>query len=175
MKKLLLVSAIVSCVLNTNAFADETPKTFLEGLKGEFRGRGEAVVELSNQKVRLSCKLANNVSSNSTVLDISGVCATTQGKANVNGKLQVVGNKVEGSFISPFKDSEITQSSSQYNNGKLVLSTSFVNKTTGNLSRMRQIVESAPQGGFNSTFQKYDNASGAYKNTGFVKFSPVAN
>lgn len=168
-----IIIAAASLFLMGYAQAEETPKSFLERLDGSFRGRGEAVVELSNRQERISCKVDNRLNDQAIVLSISGVCATTQGKAKVDGKLELIDGKVVGSFISPFKNSEITQSSSDYKDGKLVLSTSFVNKDTGNLSRMRQIVESDQQGGFNSTFQKFDNATGNYKDTGYVEFSPV--
>lgn len=171
-KTISLITSYLVLTVST-AYAADTPAGFLEKLNGEFRGRGEALIEISNSQERVSCKLDNNLNKEANILDITGVCATTQGKAQVDGKLQVKDGKVVGSFISPFKDSEITQSSSNYDGKKLVLSTSFVNKSTGNLSRMRQIVESNSKGGFNSTFQKYDNASKAYKNTGFVSFSRV--
>lgn len=156
-------------------FAADTAEKFLAELNGKFRGRGEAVLEVTQTQERVSCKVTNAFDSQAQILKVQGVCATTQGKANVEGKLSVVNGKVVGSFLSPFKNSEITQETSEYVEGKLVLSTSFVNKDTGNLSRMRQIVVGSPQGGFNSTFQKYDNASGGYKDTGYVEFSPVAN
>lgn len=173
MKNLSFLLALTAIIPFGGALAEETPKTFLETLNGKFKGRGEAVIEISNSQERVSCKLDNALDNQSNILNVSGVCATTQGKASVDGKLEIKEGKVVGTFISPFKDSEITQSSSVYDSGKLVLSTSFVNKNTGNLSRMRQIVESNSKGGFNSTFQKYDNASKAYKDTGFVSFSPV--
>jgi len=175
LKKVLGLTVISSIFIVSYAHADETAKTFLEKLDGSFRGRGEAVIELSNRQERISCKVDNQLNSEDFTLQISGVCATTQGKASVKGKLEIIDGKVIGSFISPFKDSEITQSSSNYENGKLVLLTSLINKNTGNLSRMRQIVERGEGGGFNSTFQKFDNASGDYKNTGYVEFSPVGD
>jgi len=175
LKKILALTALTATLLGGTAWAEETPEKFLEALNGEFRGRGEAVLEITNQQERVSCKLDNIFSSEEQILNIAGVCATTQGKAEVEGKLSVVDGKVVGSFLSPFKNSEITQETSDYKDGKLVLSTSFVNKDTGNLSRMRQIVASNPEGGFNSTFQKFDNAAGDYKDTGYVEFSPTGN
>lgn len=175
MKNITSFTLLASLFLSNTSFAADSPEKFLEGLNGQFRGRGEAVIELSNRQERVSCKLENAFNSQQQILKIAGVCATTQGKANVDGKLSMVNGKVVGSFLSPFKNSEITQEASDYNNGKLIISTSFVNKNTGNLSRMRQIVVSNPQGGFNSTFQKFDNATGGYKDTGYVEFSPSGN
>lgn len=167
-----LLASLASCGVS---FAADSPEKFLEGLNGEYRGRGEAVIELSNRQERVSCKLENDFNSEQQILSIVGICATTQGKAKVDGKLSMVDGKVVGSFLSPFKNSEITQENSNYDDGKLTISTSFVNKDTGNLSRMRQIVVSNPEGGFNSTFQKFDNAAGDYKDTGYVEFSPSGN
>ncbi len=155
--------------------AADTAENFLEALNGEFRGRGKAVLELSNRQERVSCKLDNNFDAENKVLNIVGVCATTQGKAEVEGKLSMVNGKVVGSFLSPFRNSDITKESSNYDKGKLIISTALVNKDSGNLSRMRQIVVNNPDGSFNSTFQKFDNASGVYKNTGYVEFSPSGN
>ena len=181
LKNIILISALNLLLMVMSAYAgetlktaaEETPQAFLEGLNGKFRGRGEAIIELTNRQERVSCKLANTLADDTKVLSISGICATTQGKASVDGKLEVVDGKVVGSFLSPFNDSEITQSHSNFSDGKLVLSTSFVNKDTGNLSRTRQIVVSNESGGFNSTFQKFDNSAGDYKDTGYVEFSPV--
>lgn len=175
LNKILALATLSVTVLAEAAWAEETPEKFLETLNGEFRGRGEAVLEITNQQERVSCKLDNNFSSEEQILSITGVCATTQGKAEVEGKLSVVDGEVVGSFLSPFKNSEITKETSYFADGKLVLSTSFVNKDTGNLNRMRQIVVSNPEGGFNSTFQKFDNAAGDYKDTGYVEFSPTGN
>jgi len=173
LKKTLGLTIICSIFFVSQLHADENAKAFLENLDGNFRGQGEAVTELSNRQERVSCRVENKLNTESSVLQISGVCATTQGKANVSGKLEIVNGKVVGSFISPFKDSQITQSSSNFQNGKLILSSSLINKSTGSLSRTRQIVQRGKEGGFNSTFQRFDNASGDYKNTGYVEFTPV--
>lgn len=175
MKKLLSLSVLLATIVISPIVAEETAEKFIETLAGDFRGRGEAIIELSNSQERVSCKLNNAFDASQKTLSIAGVCATTQGKAEVEGKLSMVDGKVVGSFLSPFKNSKITKETSVYLNGKLILSTSFVNNDTGNLSRMRQIVASAPDGGFNSTFQKFDNAAGDYKDTGYVEFSPAGN
>lgn len=175
MKNITSFTLLASLFWSNVSFASDSPEKFLQGLNGEFRGRGEAVIEISNTQERVSCKLDNNFNAEQKTLSIVGVCATTQGKAQVDGKLSLVNGKVVGSFLSPFKNSEITQETSSYNDGKLTISTSFVNKDTGNLSRMRQIVVSNSSGGFNSTFQKFDNAADGYKDTGYVEFSPSGN
>ncbi len=175
LRKIIALFALSSALVGGNTYAEETPAKFLETLNGEYRGRGEAIMELSNQQERVSCKLDNNFSTEENILSIVGVCATTQGKAEVQGKLSVVDGQVVGSFLSPFKNSKVTKETSNYDNGTLVISTSFVNNDTGNLSRMRQIVVSNPAGGFNSTFQKFDNAAGDYKDTGYVEFTPTGN
>lgn len=175
LKNITSFTLLASLFISNASLAADSPEKFLQGLNGEFRGRGEAVIEISNSQERVSCKLDNAFNAEQKTLSIAGVCATTQGKAQVDGKLALKDGKVVGSFLSPFKNSEITQEASDYNDGKLIISTSFVNKNTGNLSRMRQIVVSNPQGGFNSTFQKFDNATGGYQDTGFVEFSPSGN
>lgn len=173
MLKITSLTLLSSILLMGNVNAEENAENFLESLNGEFRGRGEAILELSNRQERVSCKLDNTFNSENKVLEIAGVCATTQGKAEVEGKLSMVNGKVVGSFLSPFKNSKITKETSNYDDGKLVISTAFVSNDTGNLTRMRQIVVNDEKGGFNSTFQKFDNASGAYKDTGYVEFSPA--
>ena len=175
MKKITILILLAFNLVAPGTSAEETPEKFLEALNGEFRGRGEAIIDISDRQERVSCKLDNAFDDEQKVLNISGVCATTQGKAEVAGKLSMINGEVVGSFLSPFKNSEITQEASNYVQGKLILSTSFVHKETGNLSRMRQIVVSDPEGGFNSTFQKFDNSLGDYKDTGYVEFSPTGN
>ena len=154
---------------------DNAPEAFLQALEGEFRGRGEARIAVSRSEERISCRLDNSFDSSRQALDVVGTCATTQGKADVNGKLVLQDGEVVGSFLSPFRDSEITQSDSKFSEDRLVISTSMVSKSTGNLSRMRQIISRDEGGGFRSVFQKFDNASDAYQDTGYVEFSPVGN
>jgi len=50
---------LASLCLSSVSLAADSPEKFLEGLNGEYRGRGEAVIEISNRQERVSCKLEN--------------------------------------------------------------------------------------------------------------------
>lgn len=145
---------------------------FLQELEGNFKGSGEAIVGIARQTEKVNCRVSNVFDVDVSALSIKGRCATTQGKTNVEGQLQVKDGKVIGSFLSPNPNTEITKSSSQIVGDKLIISTSMVDKNTGNLSRMRQIVTTEDEGGFKSVFMRFDNAKGSYEETGSVDFAP---
>ena len=144
---------MLSIVLPGNAFATSTALEFLQQLEGKFRGKGEAVIPISQKVERVGCSVENTFHADTQTLAIDGKCATTQGKSDVKGSLQVMDDGVEGSFLSPFADSTITQSSSVFQDGRLIVSTSIVNNSTGNLSRLRQIIAGNEEGGFTAIFQ----------------------
>ncbi len=155
------------------ATAGQSPASFLSSLSGSFKGKGEALVSVTREKVRIQCKLDNRFDKSAGQLSIKGRCATTQGKRKIDGTLQVVNTTIRGTFLSPSSDSEITKTRSAYENGRLVTYISFVNKTSGELTRIRQILSSNGDGSFVSRFQRFDNASDKYRDTGIVNFTPI--
>ncbi len=169
MRKARLFLCILATMTLSPAYAD-SPAKFLAGLDGEFKGRGMAILEFSDKEQRITCKLKNNFDETQEELHISGECASTQGKASVNGKLQIVDGQITGSFFSPFPNSEMTTSQGTISNGSLVVSAAFVNNETGNLQKVRQIVSRATNSGFDSKFQSFDNASDSYQDAGSMKF-----
>ncbi|MGI9350317.1 MAG: hypothetical protein ACR2O3_02040 [Rhizobiaceae bacterium] len=170
MFRIIVLFAMLSVVMPGNAFATDTALEFVQQLEGKFRGKGEAVIPISQKVERVGCSVLNTFQVDTQTLVIHGKCATTQGKSNVKGSLQVTDDGVAGSFLSPFADSTITQSSSVFQEGRLIVSTSIVNNSTGNLSRLRQIISKNEEGGFTAVFQKFENASDTYHDSGTVVF-----
>ncbi|MEM9329725.1 MAG: hypothetical protein AAGA53_00265 [Pseudomonadota bacterium] len=164
------VGLLLTTVPLSHAYSADTADEFLKLLSGKFKGHGEAVIPVSKKVERVSCSVSNTLNDEALLLQIEGKCATTQGKSNVQGSLQVNETGIVGSFISPFANSTITQSASEFSDGRLILSTSIVNNNTGNLSRLRQIITLNEEGGFVAVFQKYENASGEYQDSGKVVF-----
>ena len=147
-----------------------SPAEFLGSLSGVFQGKGEALISVTQETVRIQCKLDNSFDKAAEKLSISGICATTQGKRKIDGTLSVVEASIKGSFLSPSSDSEITKTSSVFENGQLVTYISVVNKTSGALTRIRQILSVGDKNSFTSRFQRFDNASDEYHDTGVVTF-----
>ena len=166
-------SALVASIMLVAhpAFAEGiSPAEFLGSLSGEFQGKGEALMSVTQEKVRIQCKLENTYDTAKQQLYLSGKCATTQGKRKIDGTLTIVEDSIKGSFLSPSSDSEITKTSSVFKDGQLVTYISVVNKTSGALTRIRQILSVQDENRFKSRFQRFDNASDQYHDTGVVTF-----
>ena len=163
---------LASAMTPVDVFAGEA-EDFLQMLDGKFRGRGKVVFQNMTGEQPVSCRIENSYDEAQKVLSVTGNCASTQGKTVVKGQLEIVEGKIAGSFISPNAKSEITQSNGEIRGDELIVSTSFVNNDSGNLSRIRQIVVLPTEDGtgFMSKFQSYDNASKEYQDTGWVEFS----
>ena len=171
----LRTGAFLLATLSTAIVADIQPakadaKAFFGTLEGKFKGRGKAVPQGGTKPVSISCRVSNTYSAGSGQLKISGNCASTQGKAKVSGALKHNGNRVSGSFISPFADMRLTSSSGSYSGGKLDVVSNFVEKGSGKLQRMRQIVKKAGNG-FRTDFYTFDSATKKYKAAGSIIFT----
>jgi len=169
-----VTACMIFCTSSAFSQSAGAAESFLASLSGDYRGRGQVVLPFKSDREPVSCRVSNNYNAGSKALQVKGNCATAQGRNNVSGKLSVKDRSVVGNFLSPFSSSQITKSSSSFSGGRLVVSTSLVNKNTGNLTRVRQIVTRS-RSGFISTFQRYDNASKAYKNTGTVRFTKAGS
>jgi hypothetical protein len=141
---------------------------FLKGLEGSWRGRGSAILPGREKAERITCQVTNDYQGDALV--VNGECASTQGKAPVSGRLSHAGEKVTGSFINALQGARMTKSTGALNGGNLVVSSSFVENATGNLTRTRQVIRKGGSG-FKADFFTYDNASGAYQPAGSITFS----
>jgi hypothetical protein len=149
------------------AFADPA-SDFLKGLEGSWRGRGSALLPGREKPERITCQVTNEYEGDSLV--VSGECASTQGKSSVSGRLSHAGEKVSGSFINALQGATMTKSSGALSRGNLVVSSSFVENATGNLTRTRQVIRKGGSG-FKADFFTYDQASGSYEPSGSITFS----
>ena len=143
---------------------------FFSSLQGDFRGRGKAIPEGGSKPVSISCRLSNNYSSGGGKLDVSGSCASTQGKTDVQGSMKHNGNRVSGAFISPFTEMTLTSSKGTYADGKLDVISSFTVNQTGELRRLRQVIKKSASG-FRADFYSYENATRKYKAVGSIQFN----
>lgn len=149
------------------AFADPA-SDFLKGLEGSWRGRGSAILPGREKAERITCQVTNDFQGDALV--VNGECASTQGKSPVSGRLSHAGEKVSGSFINALQGARMTKSSGALSGGNLVVSSSFVENATGNLTRTRQVIRKGGSG-FKADFFTYDNASGSYQPAGSITFS----
>ena len=152
------------------ALSTETTADFFGSLQGDFRGRGTAIPESGAGPIRISCKITTEYSTEGKKLTVAGDCASTQGKAKVNGELAHLNGKISGSFISPFSDMEMTTSSGTFGDGILNVVSNFVHNETGELRRIRQVVERDGDG-FKAAFYAFEKSSQQYKEAGSIVFS----
>lgn len=171
-----LLKAVFLCVLFSSAvFATNTPvhaadaASFLKGLDGSFRGRGKATYAKGKKWVNVSCQIANKLSSDGNKLKITGVCATTQGKAKVKGHLHLSGSKFTGTFFSPSVTLKLTKSFGMVKGNALTMTSYFTDSRDESLTRVRQVVKRTAKG-FNSYISTYDYASKKYVQSGLIKF-----
>ncbi|MBL4890530.1 MAG: hypothetical protein JKX91_01630 [Rhizobiaceae bacterium] len=143
--------------------------SFLKGLDGSFRGRGKATYADGKKSVNVSCQIANRLSSDGNDLTISGVCATTQGKAKVNGQLKLSDSKFSGTFFSPSATMKLTKSYGVMTGDALTMTSFFVDNSSGTLTRIKQVVQRTATG-FSASISTYDNASKKYRTSGIIKF-----
>jgi len=164
-------SAIIALAIlaGANAPAHADPAAdFLKGLEGSWRGRGSAILPGREKAERITCQVTNDYESGALV--VKGECASTQGKSAVSGKLSHAGEKFTGSFINALQGARMTKSAGSLSGGNLVVSSSFVDNGTGNLTRTRQVIRKGGSG-FKADFFIYDNASGSFKPSGSITFS----
>ncbi|MFK5979131.1 MAG: hypothetical protein QM488_09620 [Rhizobiaceae bacterium] len=171
-----VLKTVFSCVLFVSvAFAPDTSvyaadaASFLKGLDGSFRGRGKASYAKGKKKVNVSCQISNKLSADGNKLEVTGVCATTQGKANVKGQLILAGTKISGAFFSPSANMNLTKSFGEIKGNVLTVTSYFVSDQSGMLTRIKQVVQRTAKG-FSSSISTYDNASKTYRQSGLIKF-----
>lgn len=171
-----ILKTVFSCVLfvslnlapGMSVFAADAA-SFLKGLDGSFRGRGKAIYADGRKSVNVSCQIANHLSADGNDLKITGVCATTQGKAKVKGRLKISGQKFSGAFFSPSVNMKLTKSYGVVKGDALTMTSFFVDDRSGMLTRIKQVVKRTGSG-FSSSISTYDNASKTYKASGTIKF-----
>jgi len=142
----------------------------LRKLNGEWRGRGTAIMPGRQKAERVTCSIENRWDAEASTLEVSGQCASSQGKSPVSGRLELKGGVVSGSFLGDFEGSTPTRSGGAVTSRELVVVTSFVNNATGALSQTRQVIRPSARG-FSAEFFLYDNRSRSYEKSGDMEFS----
>ncbi len=158
-----IVTAAFATVLVPDARA-ETAAEFLESLEGSYTGRGKARV-IGDNLDTVACKITNDF--NAGKLSVSGECASTKGKSKVNGGISTNGDKLTGTFVAPRPNVEITQSSGEFKDGKVLLSASMMDNQVGKLMRVRQVI-SRTSSGLNAEFFLYDSATRTFQPSGNI-------
>ena len=159
-----LAVALVLGQFSTVSAHAETAADFLKSIEGSYSGRGKA--KLIGEKLdTVACKINNAFEDDR--LEVSGECASTKGKSKVNGGIVVDGEDVAGNFVAPKPNLEITQSSGEFAEGQMTLSTSMLDHQKGGLIRVRQII-SRTEDGIKADFFRYDNMSKSYKPSGSI-------
>ena len=149
------------------AFAAGPAESFLKRLEGSWRGSGSALIPGRRDPERISCRVTNKLEGDA--LEVEGECASTQGKTPVSGRLTATGNTVGGTLINAFKGATMTRTTGAVDGERLVVSSSFVNDATGQLTRTRQVIL-AGSGNFVAEFFTYNSRSGSYEPAGQISF-----
>lgn len=152
------------------AMAADAGSRFLASLAGEWNGRGSAKLPGREKAERVSCRIATKWDEAARTLEITGACATTQGKSPVSGRLTLDGAAVSGSFLGNFDGATPTRSSGTVSGNDLVVQTAFVNDATGQLMQTRQVIRRGGAG-FSSEFYLFDSGSGRFEKSGSMSFS----
>jgi hypothetical protein len=148
--------------------SEESAKDFLVSLQGDFSGRGDAIL-IGSKKERIACKINSAFDPEQSTLTLSGECASTKGKGEVNGNIKVVDDDVSGNFVSPRKNVRVTQSSGHFIDGKMVFVVSMMDDNVGKLIRVQQVIEKTDEG-ITADFFTFDNATQSYERTGQISF-----
>ena len=166
---LALCLGLLAASMPASAAADAADD-FLKSIEGKWRGRGTAIIPGRSGAERIVCQVTNSYSAETRQLRVNGECASTQGKTIVSGKLTHAGSSISGSLINAFKGATVTKSSGSMIGENMEVSSSFVDNSTGNLTRTRQVFRKSPAG-FTAEFFTFDNVSGAFKPAGTIAFS----
>ena len=175
MKNIFILLAVLVLQMQTSpAIANSDNLTvFLANLDGSYKGRGKASVSPAADPQKIVCRIMNSFMADTSTLHLEGDCATTQGKVKIDAEFSVVDGKFQGSFLAPIANSKVTKSDGVLVDGSLVVSTSYVNNGSGNLTRVRQVISPKDSGGFHAKFLQFDNAAGDYLETGNVDFKAL--
>ncbi len=151
--------------------AAERGTAFLRQMQGTYRGRGVALIPGRPKEEKVICQLTNQFDEEGSALVVEGECASTMGKTRVEGRLAQEGERVTGSLINALKGSTMTKSRGVFSeDGALVVFSSFVNNSSGNLTRTRQVIRKE-EAGFAADFYTFDNATGEYEPVGSIAFA----
>lgn len=149
----------------------DTASKFLEGFQGKYSGKGTAEL-IEGKNDRVSCKLSNKFDEKLAKLEISGRCASVRGVGLVSGSIKVDSGQVKGGFLTRNLGIEIKDSAGDFSKGKLILTSSILDKKVGKLSKMKQII-SKSGAGYVAEFFTFDDASGQFEKTGSLKLKQI--
>ena len=167
-----IILSVVLLAMPSQAIAQENALEFLKALSGTFKGQGTATIPATNREERVSCKLENTFNNEKNMLAINGLCATTQGKTDVEGELHITQEgALEGWFFSPSSELEVTKSETEIKDKVLIISTVLVNKKDGSTKQNRQLITLQDgKDSFVSSFESYQSETDDYKEIGSVTF-----
>lgn len=171
MKKIFILASFSWMVVWAGPVNAETAAAFLKSLEGNYSGRGSAEI-VGKQKTKIACKIKSDFSQNNSKLTLSGQCASTKGKGEINGGITAKDNTIAGTFVSPKQGVKVTRSSGRFASGKLTLSASMFDEKAGKLIKVRQVI-SKLKNGISAKFFTYDNASKTYKQSGSLKLKKL--
>jgi len=171
-KYIILALSLFLAMGANNAVAENASMEFLKNLDGKFRGRGLAVLPVSEREERVSCQIENAFDDENKKLSITGRCATTQGKIDVSGELLIKEDgEIEGVFISPSEDVVLKESNIGIIDDTLIISTVTYDKKKDKRSKTKQIVKiDEPGQKFTSNFELFDEEKDAFLPIGTLEF-----
>ncbi len=162
-----LMALACCCCIAWPAYA-QSPAEFLKSMSGTWRGTGSIYASKEAKNTPLRCKITSVFDAQKRRLRNKGRCATAQRKTQVTGAIGYTegSDKLNGSFINPLGNFEVTKSSGQINNNTLTLHTIIRDKDVNKIFRIRNVIKRISA---NKTIVTiYENEGGKYQQRGKI-------
>lgn len=168
--RIIVFAAIVqACVVIMPSSANAGATDVFSKLDGSFKGSGTSLAGSDGKKRRVTCSLTNTYKKSTGKLTMRGKCASSQGSIGVKGSISHKGNAVTGTYISLRSSLKNTKSSGKVGKNSISIYSSFVDKKTSKLIKVRQVIQLTGSG-FQTDFQAFDSKSKKYKPAGVISF-----
>ena len=151
-----------------SAPAHANASSFLESLKGKWRGTGTVRTQ-RGRTVRARCGLTNSWADNMRRLTLSGRCASTQGARPVRGSLTASrnGSAISGSAFGSVAGARVVSTSSRYSGNRITITSRVVDTRVGRTARTRTVI-SGNRNRFTATVSVDEGAG--FKRAGTLTF-----
>lgn len=152
------------------ANAGSAGPTFLAAFAGDWRGSGDARVNLQSAATKITCRLTAVFDAAQAVLSNSGRCGTTKGSQAVSGTMSASGGQLRGEFMTGMDTSKLQKQRLSFRNNSLVVEAEVANEHGGKVHRLRTVLTKPQNGAFVVQSQFYDWDKAAWITGGQIAF-----
>lgn len=167
MCRLSLLAALAVGSAVTGAQAQDTA-AFLGSFTGNWRGAGEARLDLKGDPTRVSCKVSATFEAGKVMLTNSGRCGTTKGTKNVRGFIRERNGKLVGDFLGALKPEEIMRQNIRISGGQLVAETTIEDK--GKMVKVRTLLTGPENDSFGVRTEVFNRDAGRWESAAELRF-----